>query len=80
VYIKHTNTPEVYLTSGYTQKKNPRRDRYNHTSINPWRAQSMAKPRSRKANIEIKHGSKQATSKCKRKLSKPFNIGLGVQM
>ena len=64
--IKHTNTMEVYLTSGYTQTS-PRRDECNHTSkwpqrptsTSPRRAQSIAKPRSRKANIEIKNRSKQ---------------------
>ena len=34
--------------------------KYNHTTTNPLRASSMAKPRSREANIEIKHRDKQA--------------------
>ena len=67
VCTKHTNTMKVYLTSGYIQT-NPRRDEYNHTkqvpqgltSISPRRVQSMAKPRSRQANIGIKHRNKQA--------------------
>ena len=32
----------------------------NHTTTNPLRASSMAKPRTREANTSIKHGSKQA--------------------
>ena len=59
VCTKHTNTMKVYLTSGYIQT-NPRRDGCNHTSTNPWRAQSMTKPRSREANMEINYRSKQA--------------------
>ena len=39
---------------------NLRRDQCNHTNISPQRAQSMAKPRSREANMQIKHRSKQA--------------------
>ena len=66
VNIKHTNTTGVYLTSGHIQT-NPRRDRCNHTSTNPQRAQSMAKPRSREANMEIKHRSKQANIDMQRK-------------
>ena len=57
VCIKHTNTLEVYLTSGYTQSI-PRRDGRNHTS-KPTRAQSLTKPTSREASIDIKHKSKQ---------------------
>ena len=65
--IKHTNTTEMYLTSGYIQIS-PRRDGCNHISkwpqrlisTSPRRAQSMAKPRSREANMEIKNRSKQA--------------------
>ena len=79
VCIKHTNTTRVYLTSGYTQSI-PRRYGCNHTSISPWRAQSMAKPRSREANMEIKHRNKQANIDMQRKLSKPFNMGQGVWM
>ena len=64
---KHINITEVYLTSGYIQTS-PRRDRCNHTSkwpqgltsTSPWRAQSVAKPRYREANIDIEHRSKQA--------------------
>ena len=59
VHIKHTNTMEVYLTGGYIQT-NPRRGRCDHTSTSLRRAQSMAKPRSREANMQIKHRSKQA--------------------
>ena len=59
-YIKHTNTTGVYLTSGYIQTK-PRRDGCSHASTSPRRAQSMAKPRSREANMKIKHRSKQAS-------------------
>ena len=59
VWIKHTNTTRVYLISGYI-KKNPRRDECDHTSMNPWRVQSMVKPRSREANMDIKQRSKQA--------------------
>jgi len=59
VHIKHTNTTEVYLISGHIQT-NPRRNGCNHTSTNPRRVQSMAKPRSSEANMEIKHRSKQA--------------------
>ena len=58
VYIKHIDTTKVYLTGGYIQR-NLRRDRCNHTSTSPRRARSMAKPRSREANMEIKHRSKQ---------------------
>ena len=49
----------MYLTSGYIHI-NPRRDGDNHTSTSPQRAQSMAKPRSREANMEIKYRNKQA--------------------
>ena len=34
--------------------------RCNHTTTNSLRASSVVKPRSKKANMEIKHGSKQA--------------------
>ena len=61
MYSKHTDTIEVYITNGYIQT-NPRRDGCNHTSTNPWRAPSMAKPRSREANKEIKHRSKQTNN------------------
>ena len=33
----------------------------NHTTIYTWRALSMAKPRTRKANTGIKHRSKQTS-------------------
>ena len=57
--IKHPNNTEAYLTSSYIQIS-PRRDGCNHTSkwpqrptsISPWRAQSMAKPRWRQANVD----------------------------
>ena len=77
--IKHSNATEVYLTNGYTQSI-PTRDKCNHTSMSPRRAKSMAKPRSREVNIEIKHRSKQVIIYVQRKLSKPFNIGLGAWM
>ena len=32
----------------------------NHTTTNPLRVSSIAKPRTREANTSIKHGSKQA--------------------
>ena len=35
--------------------------RCNHTTTNPLRASSMAKPRTREANTSIKHRSKQAS-------------------
>ena len=65
--IKQTNATEVYPTSGRIQTIH-KRDGCNHTSkwpqrptnVNPWRPQSMAKPRSRQANMDIKHRSKQA--------------------
>ena len=57
-YIKH-NTTEVYLSCGYIQTK-PRGDGCGHTSTSPRRAQSVAKLRSRHANMEIKYRSKQA--------------------
>ena len=34
--------------------------RCNHTTTNPLRASSVAKPKTREANTSIKHGSKQA--------------------
>ena len=60
VCIKNTNTMEMYLTSGYIQTS-PRRDGCNHTSKWPeiptstslQKAQSMPKPRSRQANMDI---------------------------
>ena len=58
VCIKHTNTTEMYLTNDYTQTS-PKRDGCNHSTISPQRAQSMAMPRSREANMERKHRSKQ---------------------
>ena len=67
VCIKNTNTMEMYLTSGYIQTS-PRRDGCNHTSKWPeiptstslQKAQSMPKPRSRQANMDIQYRSKQA--------------------
>ena len=55
------------LTSNHIQTSH-KRDECNHTSkwpqrltsISPWRAQGMAKPRFRKANMDTKHRSKQA--------------------
>ena len=55
------------LTSNHIQTSH-KRDERNHTSkwpqrltsISPWRAQGMAKPRFRKANMDTKHRSKQA--------------------
>ena len=58
VYSKPINTTEVYLTNGHIQTS-PRRDGCDHTSTSPQRAQSLAKPRSRVANIGIKRRSKQ---------------------
>ena len=57
---------EVYLTNGYI-RTNPRRNECNLISTSPWRAQSMAKPRSREANMEIKHRSKKANIDMQRK-------------
>ena len=57
VCIKHTNTTEVHLTSDYIQT-NLRRDGCNHAS--PRGAQSMAKSRSREANMLVKRRSEQA--------------------
>ena len=57
VCTKHTNTTGVYLTNGHTQSI-PGRDGCDHTSTSPWRAQSMAKCRSREANTVIKRKSK----------------------
>ena len=57
---------EVYLTNGYTQSI-PRRDGCNHISASLRKALSMAKPRSRKANMEIKHRSKQENIEMQRK-------------
>ena len=56
---KHTDTTDVYLTGGYIQT-NPMRDGCNHINTSPRRAQSIAKLRSRKANMEIKHRRMQA--------------------
>ena len=65
-HIKHTNITEMYLTSGHTQTIH-KRDGCNHISNWPQklmststqRAQSIAKPRSRQANMDIKHKSKE---------------------
>ena len=59
VCIKHINTTEVYLTSGYTLLGHEG-DGCNHIRTNQWGTQTMAKPRSREANIDKKHRSKQA--------------------
>ena len=66
VHIRHTNMTEVYLTSGYTSLVHEG-DGCNHTRTSPHGAQSMAKPRSREANIEIKHKSKQVNIDMQRK-------------
>ena len=58
--VSGTPSPQgVYLTNGYIQLI-LRRDECEHTSTSPQRAQSMAKPRSREANMEIKYRNKQA--------------------
>ena len=67
VCIKQSNTTVLYFTSGHSQISH-RRDGCNHTrkwpqrlkSTSPQRAQSMAKPRSRHENMEIKHRSKKS--------------------
>ena len=64
--IEHTNTTKVCLTSGYIQTS-PTRDGCNHTKQvalrtdkhKPTEGTSMAKPRSRQTNMEIKYRSKQ---------------------
>ena len=48
----------MHLTSGYTSLGHEG-DGCNDTRTSPWGAQSMAKPRSRKENMDIKHRSKQ---------------------
>ena len=53
VCIEQTGITRMRLTSGYDG------DRCNHTRTNPWGTQSMAKPKSREASIDIKHISKQ---------------------
>ena len=74
VCIKHTNTMEVYLTSGHTQSI-PRRDGCDYTSTSPQKERSMAKPRSREGNTEIKHRSKQANIDMQRKWSMSTSCG-----
>ena len=56
----------MYLTSGYTQSI-PKRDKHDHTSTSPQRAQNMAMPRFREANMEIKYRKKQADIDMQRK-------------
>ena len=51
----HPNKPQTGWMQQQTSKW-PQRP----TSASPWRAQSMAKPRSRQANMDIKHQGKQA--------------------
>ena len=58
VCIQQTGTRGMCLTSGQTQI-NHKGDGCNHTRTNPWGAESMARPRSREANIDIKYRSKQ---------------------
>ena len=52
VCIKQTGITVMRFTSGYTSLDH---EGYgcNHTRTSPWGAQSMAKPRSREANIDI---------------------------
>ena len=47
------------------------------TSTSPRKAPSMAKPRSRQANMDIKYRSKQAYTYIK-KMTQTFDIGLGL--
>ena len=49
----------MHLTIGYTSLGH-KGDECNHTRTSPQEAQSMAKLRSRLANMDIKHRSKQA--------------------
>ena len=56
----------MYLTSDYIQT-NPRRDRCNHMSTSPLWVKSKVKPRSREANMKIKHRNKQANIDVQRK-------------
>ena len=60
VCIKHTNTTEMYFTSGYIQTSPRGIDVTTQASAPKGRqAQGMAKPRSRESSIDIKHRSKQ---------------------
>ena len=67
VCIKHTNIMEICLTSSHIQISH-KSDKCNHTSkwpqrpisTIPQRAKSMAKPRSRQVNMDIKYIRKQA--------------------
>jgi len=58
VCIEQTDITGMRLTSGYTPIGHDG-DGCNHTRTNPRGAQSMAKPRSIEASIDIKHRSKQ---------------------
>ena len=58
VCIEQTGITRMRLTSGYTPIGHDG-DKCNHTRTNPWGTQSMAKPKSREASIDIKHISKQ---------------------
>ena len=51
----HGDVPQVV-----TPKRGLVGVRCNHTTINLLRASSVAKPRTREANMSIKHGSKRA--------------------
>ena len=65
--IKHTYIMKMCLISGHIQTSHER-DKCNHTSKwpqrltsrSPRREKSMAKPKSRLANMNIKHRSKKA--------------------
>ena len=65
--VSSTPTSQRCISRVVTSKTNHQRDRCNHTSkwpqrptsTNPRSAQSMAKPKYRQANIEIKHRSMQ---------------------
>ena len=50
----------------------------NHTAINPLRASSVAKPRTREANASIKHRSKQASIDMQIGMVQTLDVGLGV--
>ena len=54
--IKQTGIVGMHLTSGYTLIDHEG-DECNHIRTSPRGAQSMAKPRSRQANMDIKHRS-----------------------
>ena len=62
--IKQTGIAGMHLTSGYTLIDHEG-DECNHTRTSPRGAQSMAKPRSREASIDIRNRSKQ-TDTCVR--------------